>query len=96
MKCAVDGCLWAFYTDENISPNARFICSHHSREEQMSAAGLVFDPGKDRKDADVHFQDHQFESHGSMVLPLLDEKNLVAGAADPTKRHVTYTSKRGN
>jgi len=96
VECTFIGCEETFRTSETLSPNVRFICKNHSRQEHVWVHKRQYDPQKDRKDQDVHFQDHQFEGCDSMAVPLLDEKNLLAGAPDPAKRHVTWTAKRGN
>lgn len=54
-------CLEVFGSEEPLHPNVRFICKNHDRSEQVAAAGRVYVPGVDDRDADVHFQDVQFD-----------------------------------
>lgn len=54
-------CLEVFGSEEPLHPNVRFICKNHDRREQVLAAGRVYIPESDHKDAEVHFQDVQFD-----------------------------------
>lgn len=96
VKCVIECCNEVFHTEEPVSPSVRFICKNHPRSAQVKAVGRVFDPIKDTKDSDIHFQDQQFESSDRSAESLIDEKNLLDGSVDPTKRHISWTAKRGN
>jgi len=61
LRCTIEGCTTVFKTEEPISINARYICSKHDRATQVRAAGRVFNPDADFRDAEVKFQDHAFD-----------------------------------
>jgi hypothetical protein len=47
---------------EEIAKNFNgFICKNHPRSVQVRANGRQYDPAKDEKDKDLHFQAHQFD-----------------------------------
>lgn len=54
-------CLKTTETNLPVSPNFRYVCSHHTREEQLQVLSRPYDPVKDEADRDVHFQDFQFD-----------------------------------
>ena len=54
-------CLKTTETNLPVSPNFRYVCSHHTREEQLQVLSRPYDPVKDEADRDDHFQDSQFE-----------------------------------
>jgi hypothetical protein len=62
--CAVLECTTCRYQIERLSPNARFICKHHPRQDHVKALQTYvperrdYDSTKDRQDAQVHFQKH--------------------------------------
>ena len=62
--CAVPACETCRYQIERLSPNARFICKRHPRQDQVQALQKYaperrpYDSTKDRQDLQVHFQTH--------------------------------------
>ena len=48
-------------TNDPVADGASFICRHHPRSVQKQAVGQTYDPVKDEKDADLSFQDTQFD-----------------------------------
>jgi len=61
IRCAISGCVSTLETNEPVAAEARFICRHHPRREQVEAANRPYDPVGDNTDREVHFQDYQFD-----------------------------------
>ncbi len=70
ISCAVDGCttVCSLPPDASLTGRSRFICHNHFRQVQVQTfqqyvpARRNYDPSKDRQDAQVHFQEYQFEA----------------------------------
>jgi hypothetical protein len=64
-KCTVEEkgvrCSTTLEVTEPMSPQFKFICKNHPRSVQVRANGRQYDPAKDEKDKDLHFQAHQFD-----------------------------------
>jgi hypothetical protein len=54
-------CSTTLEVTEPMSPQFRFICKNHPRSVQVRANGRQYDPAKDEKDKDLHFQEYQFD-----------------------------------
>lgn len=63
LRCVVVGCTTRFNTKDNVLANARFICRHHTRQEQIEAAGRTFDSVKDLSDTKIRFQSTVNQDH---------------------------------
>lgn len=61
VRCKVDGCNSQFQTAGAVAADVSYICKNHSRAVQVRAAGRQYDVVKDNSDAEVQFQDHQFD-----------------------------------
>jgi len=71
IKCRIKGCPSVFRTEEPVSPKAKYSCNGrgadgfpipgHTRKDLVEAAGRIYDGKKDNRDAEVKFQDHQFD-----------------------------------
>lgn len=61
IQCKVKGCANVHLTEEAVSPNARFICKEHPRQDQVEAVGRKYNPATDEADESDHFQSHQFD-----------------------------------
>lgn len=83
IQCKIEGCTEVFKTEEDISSNARFICRNHPRSVQVEAAGRMYDWKKDNEDADVHFQEHQFDPNLSRGHEYIgDDPDAPTGLSD--------------
>ena len=54
-------CSTTLEVSEPLSPQYRFICKNHPRSVQVRANGRQYNPAKDEKDKDLHFQEVQFD-----------------------------------
>lgn len=55
-------CSTTIEVTEEIAKNFNgFICKNHPRSVQVRANGRQYDPAKDEKDKDIHFQETQFD-----------------------------------
>jgi hypothetical protein len=61
IKCQVEGCPTTINPTEPVTLTCRYICSKHTRAEQWKALNRTADDRKDYLDADVRFQDCQFD-----------------------------------
>jgi hypothetical protein len=61
IECAIAGCNSNFETTEPVLPQARFLCRHHSREDQVTSAGRSYAPDRDEQDTALRFQERQFD-----------------------------------
>lgn len=61
IKCRIVGCTEVHLTEEAVSSDATFFCKNHPRAVQVRVVRGIYKPVTDRKDEEVHFQDHQFD-----------------------------------
>lgn len=61
IHCRIAGCPSKFETNDKVTADATFLCSNHPRSAQVEAIGRVYDPVRDERDSDVHFQTHAFD-----------------------------------
>lgn len=60
LKCSIVGCKEVFTSELKIAPDARYICRHHPRAEQILAVGRT-PTWHDELDKEEHFQLYAFD-----------------------------------
>lgn len=60
LKCSIEGCKEVFTSELKIAPDARYICRHHPRAEQIRAVGRK-PSWRDSLDQEEHFQVYAFD-----------------------------------
>ncbi len=61
VQCAVKGCDSVYASNETAAPNVKYVCSRHTREEQVTAVGRAYNPEADNRDQEAHFQVRAFD-----------------------------------
>lgn len=61
VQCAVEGCASVYASDETAAPNVKYVCSHHTRKEQMAVVGRTYNAAVDNKDQETRFQERSFD-----------------------------------
>lgn len=69
LQCCVGSCKTRFTTNESVASSYRFICKHHTRQEQVSIV-RKYDEKEDCVDIEVRFQDRSESMMGTAVDPI--------------------------
>lgn len=56
VRCRVGSCTNTF-TGAGVTPSTTYACRYHT-DDELKAAGVIV---RERKDKEVHFQDHAFD-----------------------------------
>lgn len=88
IKCKIAGCTNEFKTEEAVSKNASYICKDHPRMVQVLAV-RPYDPHSDNVDANIRFQEHQFDKEltrgGAPQIDWGDDASKFLNNPEPTE-----------